>query len=382
MRMIGQLRTTSGWRPAAGAVLAAMGMATGFAHDTGNGDHHHDVAVQPLPVIVERQGPIKSPAPIKDAVRPRATGQGFWRFVAEINGVLPLPAETRPFLKGAHGTLVVDAPRDTVYWGLEKVGWVSFSERLSRSFVVKGDPAFAQGNLHGADLLPRKGKRPLIAVADNVGGAVYLSDTTFEHAEKLGLPTGGPYADQKGFAPTDVAFTKPGEIYVTDGYGKAYFMPAGTDPLRYLGPFYGGKEFSQTPHGITLEPKHQSLLISARPEGQIKRWSLRDKQVVDIAGLPAGSTVCDVDLWGDYALAPCLDGPNQSPGPIYIINLKKRALVSVLRPKEDLGFSDAQHIHDACWYLMPNGRKKELFVLFTNWNPGGIGALRLANLPD
>jgi hypothetical protein len=56
--------------------------------------------------------------------------------------------------------------------------------------------------------------------------------------------------------------------------------------------------------------------------------------------------------------------------------------VSILRPKVDLGFSEAQHIHDACWYVSGKGRQRELYVLFTNWNPGGVGALKLVGAAD
>ena len=221
---------------------------------------------------------------------------------------------------------------------------------------------------------------PLVVAADNVEGHVYLSDTRFSSVAKLGIPPGGPYTDGKGFAPTDAAFTRAGEIYATDGYGKAYFMPVTSDPLAYTGALYGGKTASQTPHGVTYDRKDKSLLVSARPEGQIKRWSLANEEWLAIHGLPAGSTVCDVDLWGDYALAPCLNGPNNSPGPIYVINLKTKAIVSTIRPKEELGYTEAQHIHDACWYVRGKGGKRELYVLFTNWNPGGVGAVRLVSL--
>lgn len=365
-------------RRAANLAACSAALLLARAHDVGPAHGHDAPPAKPLPLAVEAKGPIKAP-PRSPAGTP-ASGQGFWKFTAA-QGVLPLPEEIKPFLKGAHGTFVVDKERDTVYWGLEKVGWVAFSERLTKSWVVKGDAAFASGNLHGADLITRKGKLPLVAVADNVKGSVYLSDVTFQHAEKLGVPTAPPYADGKGFAPTDVAFVEH-DLFVTDGYGKAYFMPASIDPLAYRGPAYGGKEMSQTPHGITYDAHTKTLLVSARPEGLVKRWSPATHHWLEVAGLPPGSTVCDVDVWGDYALAPCLDGPNQSPGPIYVINLKKRTLVSTIRVKADLGFAEAQHIHDATWYLMPNGRKHDLYVIFTNWNPGGIGAVKLVSLPD
>lgn len=346
-------------------------------HDTGHRHAHSDPpAAHPLPFRVEARTPIKGAKVAPGSIA--TSGQGAWKF-APAPDLVPVPDAAKPHLKGAHGTLIVDAERDVVYWGLENVGWIAFTDRLSKSAVITGDPALARGNLHGADLLPRRGRLPLVVAADNVEGHVYLSDTTFGAVTTLGIPPGGPYADGQGFAPTDAAFTRAGEIWVTDGYGKAYFMPATTDPLAYAGAFYGGKTISQTPHGITYDRKDKSLLVSARPEARIQRWSPARENWLAVHGLPAGSTVCDVDLWGDYALAPCLNGPNNSPGPIYVINLKQRAIVSTIKPKEELGFSEAQHIHDACWYVAGKGRQRELYVIFTNWNPGGIGAVRLVN---
>jgi hypothetical protein len=340
------------------------------------------IAVYPLPIGVETKGPFKAPPALNSREGLRVSGQGFWKFVAVTDGVLPIPEEARPLVKGAHATIVIDAPHDTVYWGLAKIGWLAFSNHLSQSWVVKGDPASASGNLHGADLLYRPGQLPLVAVADNEQGAVYLSDTTFQHVSRLDWPQSGPYTNKNQFHPTDVAFVNAHEMYVTDGYGAAYLMPVTIEPLAYAGGFLAGKATSQTPHGLTFDPRDKSLLISARPEAQIKRWSVAKKCVVDILGLPPGSTVCDLDVWGDYALAPCLDGPGQTPGPIYVVNLKKRMIVSTIRPKIDLGLAEAQHLHDAIWYFMPNGRQRQLYVLFTNWNPGGIAALKLVNVPD
>jgi hypothetical protein len=356
-------------------VLAAWLAATALAHETGTPHGHETLpAATPLPFRVEAKTPIKG-ARVSDPGVP-TSGQGAWTFVAA-SGLVPVPEAARPHLKGAHGTLVVDAERDVVYWGLENVGWIAFRDGLTRSEVVQGDPRLARGNLHGADLLPRRGRLPLVVAADNVEGHVYLSDTTFREVRQLGVPPGGPYADGKGYAPTDAAFISASEIWVTDGYGRAYFMPAGTDPLAFRGAYYGGKAASQTPHGITFDPRDKSLLIAARPEARLQRWSPKREAWLAAYGLPPGSTVCDVDLWGDYALAPCLDGPNNSPGPIYVINLRKRAIVSTLKPKEELGYAEAQHIHDACWYVRGKGAQRELYVVFTAWNPGGIGALKL-----
>lgn len=354
------------------ASVLSTSASAALAHQFGDA-HDHPVfpAVAALPTLIENKGPMK--------IKPRAmaearTGQGFWRFEA-VKERMPLPDEILPRVRGAHGTLVVDAESDVVYWGLEQVGWVSFSDRLTQSRVVNGDPVFSNGNLHGADLLKRRGKAPLIAVADNVEGEVYLSDTTFARAQALGIPRQG-YEEGQGFNPTDVTFVGKDSVMVTDGYGKAFFMSATLDPFAYTGRIHGGKAVSQTPHGIASDDGGKTLLFSARPEGQIKRWSPSKDEWLETLGLPAGSTVCDVDLWGDYALAPCLDGPDKTPGPIYLINMKKRAIVSVLRPKVDLAYADAQHIHDAAWYVIERGPDQGIYVLFTNWNPGGVGVMR------
>ena len=333
----------------------------------------------PLKMAVETKGPVRAPEPLKEKVP--TSGKGFWKFIAA-RDLVQVPEEAKPFIKGAHGTVIFDADRDTIYWGLEKVGWVGFGNHLTKSWVVQGDAAFKAGGLHGADILKRRGKLPVIAVADNVRGEVYITDTSFQHAEHLDWPAGGPYKAKGEYHPTDVAFVGNGKLFVTDGYGKAFFMPFTAEPLKFSGEFFGGKDMSKTPHGITYNPSDKTLLISARPEGLMKKWSIAKKEFTAVDALPAGAVLCDIDLWDEYALAPCLDGPDRTAGPIYIVNNKTKSVVATIRPKEDLGFTDAQHIHDACWYFAKNGRRTDVYIIFTNWNPGGIGAMKLVNVAD
>lgn len=358
----------------------ALGATTTFAHDTA-APHAHEAAsaARPMPIVVEQRGPVKAPAPLTEKLP--VSGQGFWKFVAVTNAV-PVPSGALPELKGAHGTLIVDAERDIVYWGLRHVGWVGFSNQLRDAWIVRGDAAFASHNLHGADILPRQGQLPLVVAADNEGAKVYLSDTTFLNPQTLGVPPGGTYATNRSYAPTDAAFAGPNRIFITDGYAQGYFMTATLQPLAYDGKLFGGHEFSQTPHGITYNPRAKNILVSARPEGQLKRWSIAKEKVLANDALPAGTLLCDVDLWGDYALAACLDAPNKKPGPLMVLNLKTRTIASIIKPKEELGYAFADHIHDACWYIRKTGRTREVYLLFTAWNPGGIGALKLVNLPD
>jgi len=65
-----------------------------------------------------------------------------------------------------------------------------------------------------------------------------------------------------------------------------------------------------------------------------------------------------------------------------IVNLKTQTIVSTIKPKEELGYAFADHMHDACWYFHKDGRKTEVYIVFTAWNPGGIGALRLVNVTE
>ena len=348
------------------------------AHDTGAPHAHEPAATVPLASITETEAPVPRPRAEALPAGTRVTGRGCWRFVAA-RDLVPVPPDALPKVVGAHGTLVVDPGTDTVYWGLEGVGWIAFTEGLTKSAIVAQDPVFKSGNLHGADILPRPGDRSLVAVADNLSGRVYLSDTSFERPRVLGMPALEPYADGKRYAPTDVAFAGAERLWITDGYGKAWFMPAAVEPLAFEGQAFGGKAFSRTPHGITHDPHTDALLVAARPEGLIKTWDPGKRQVRTVDGLPPGSTVCDTDLWGDYALAPCLDGPDKTPGPIAIVNLRKRAVVALLQPKVDLGYEDADHIHDACWYVTGGGDRRQVYVVYTNWKPGGVGALRLVN---
>lgn len=353
-----------------------LAVAPVCAH-VGETNHVHSPSTNAMPHRVERRGPVAAPARMTLPADVAVSGQGFWTFVAATN-LMPVPAEARPFVTNAHGTLIVDAGRDIVYWGLQNVGWIGFSNGLRDSWIVQGDPAFTRGNLHGADLLPRRGLRPLIAAADNVEGEVLVSDTTFQNPLVLGVPDVGPYTTNKSYRPTDAAFVSGNRIYITDGYARRFLIPATLEPLAHEGKFLD-RNLSKTPHGITYEAKSDSLLVSARPEGQLIRWSVKAEAARTIDGLPTGTLLCDVDLWGDYALAACLEGPGKSPGPLMILNLKKRTLASIIKPKDELGYDFAQHIHDAAWYVRRSGRTTEVYLLFTAWNPGGVGALRLVN---
>lgn len=345
------------------------------------GNEYAITNLTPLPIVVETKGPVHAPTAIQAPSGLKVSGQGFWKFVAACD-LVPVPAAV-PSVRQAHGTIVVDKATDTVYWGLQGVGWIGFSNKLRDSWIVAGNAAFTNGNLHGADILPQGGKPPRIAAADNISGKIYLTDTRFQNVATLDRPTFGTYSTNNTFKPTDVAFAGSKELWVVDGYGQQRFMPADLSLFQWRNEHYArGKAFSMTLHGVTYDKAHDDLLFSARPEGQLRRVDRKNRLLTEILALPNGTLLCDVDLWGDYALAACLDGPDKTPGPLYIINLKKHTIVSTIKPKDELGYEDAQHLHDAAWYVTGKGKEQEVYILFTNWNPGGIGALKLVNIAE
>lgn len=363
-----------------GAVLLLATLIPAHAHYEPDNEYKAQTT-NSLPFAIENKGPVRAPRAIKATPELKVSGQGFWKFVAA-HDLVPIPAPLTCVTQ-AHGTIIVDKQTDVVYWGLQGVGWIGFSNQLKSSWIVSGNPAFTNGNLHGADILPQGKKASRIAAADNKSGKVYLTDTGFQNVAELVKPTFGSYSTNKGFAPTDVAFVGDKELWVVDGYAQQRFMPAEIRPLQWRGEQYGGgNRFSKTLHGVTYDKAHDELLFSARPEGQLRRVERKDRVLTEILGLPAGTWLCDVDVWGDYVLAACLNGADKekTPGPLYIINQKTRTIVSTIKPKEELGYEDAQHLHDAAWYVTGQGKDLEVYILFTNWNPGGIGALRLVNI--
>jgi hypothetical protein len=362
-------------------IVPVLGVLYAAAHDT-TGPHKNapEPAAKPWPFKAESKGPVKAPEPLKGKVP--VSGQGFWKFMAATD-VVPLPDGVGTNITRAHGTVIFDADHDTVYFATKRVGWIAFSNQLRDSWIVQGDVRFKSNNVHGADIFPRKGKPALIAAADNEGYFVYLTDTTFQNPQILRRPDAGPFVGTNlMYRPTDTAFIDARRLFITDGYGSGYFMSATTDPFMYEPGLHGGHEFSKTPHGITFDPKDKNLLISARPEGQLKRWSIKKESVLQTGALPEGTLLCDVDLWGDYALAACLENPGKAPGPLIIVNLKTQTIASIIKPKEELGYAFADHMHDACWYIHKQAKKTDVYLIFTAWNPGGIGALKLVNTPD
>ena len=250
------------------SIIAIVPLLDAVAHD-GHGTNS-GTRLLPVRIVTEQKPPVEPMITVSRSGGVPTSGQGAWTFMAVTN-VLPIPAEAKGAVKGAHGTIIVDSDRDTVYWGLERVGWIAFSNNLTESRVVKGDPKLAEGNIHGADLIKRpKGQLPLVAAADNVKHRVFVSDSSFANVQILGCPTkSGKYTDAAQFKPTDATWVSTERFWVTDGYGEGWISEATTSPLDYTGLMFGGHGLSQTPHGVTYDPTSKGLNREREARGKV-----------------------------------------------------------------------------------------------------------------
>jgi len=77
-----------------------------------------------------------------------------------------------------------------------------------------------------------------------------------------------------------------------------------------------------------------------------------------------------VDYWGNYAIVPALDGPDRTKGaPIFI--LENDQVISTIFPKDELGLTNFQHIHNAVFNEI-NGK---LYIIAQSWNPGDFAVV-------
>jgi len=98
----------------------------------------------------------------------------------------------------------------------------------------------------------------------------------------------GFYDKKEDFKPTETAVLPNGEFYVADGYGKQYIThySATGELLNIFGGFGNGDSQFKNAHGICLDtrnPNSPELLITARQQNALKRFSLSGEYIATIA---------------------------------------------------------------------------------------------------
>jgi hypothetical protein len=301
-----------------------------------------------------------------------------------------LPPEAQAVLKSAHGGFAVDTRpgKGEIYFALKGAGIVQISSDLKTTRMMNTPAAMKNTNLHNSTIMFPPGGGAYLAFPGNEANRVFVTSMEGELLQAieppdgstdLGSPVANDYFKGRGnFIPTDVE-QLDGLMYVTTGYSNLDFVLtaqiSGTSPFRatWYDLAFGGKGTGvgqfMTGHGITVPPGIKRLDIADRPNSEIDRFT-RHGQYLSTLRMPLGSLPCDIQYLGPYAVVGSLDGPDRSKGaPIYILENDK--LISTVMPKEDLGLTNFQHVHNAV--LREYGNK--LYIVAQAWNPGDFAIL-------
>lgn len=313
-------------------------------------------------------------APPADAI----TGSSAFRF--RYNAELSkLPKEITEHIEKAHGGFA-KGPDGEVYFGLKNVGPVRISPDLRTKTVIPSSEGVRTGGLHNTTYVDRDGG--LLILPDNEHAEIHILTVKGEEAGRLGRPDVNEYYEDEShpYRPTDVEVAGNGTLYVCDGYSPGkYVLTASLEGPSYGAFWFGGPipgkgrtpgKFS-TNHGLTLDPQDGTLVIADRERQWTQRFDLEGKFIdsVDIGD----ADPCDVDFvdWQGEQLmvVGCLRSAGKQPGVVKIV--KEGEVVATLRPKQDLGIAEFDHIHNAAGVVVDG----KLYVLCYGWNPGCYAVL-------
>ena len=276
-----------------------------------------------------------------------------------------------------HGGFAVDA-RDgygQIYYGLPGSGIMRIEANLQRQDVIKLPDELTHLNFHSTKIGEFDNKWRLFLPANNDELVVVLS-LEGEVDFILPRPVFSEYlAQEVPYEPTDTVLVG-NQLYIADGYGSNYITSVDVNTQEWTGIFGGKTENPEengkfaTAHGINLNPIHHHLDIADRPHSRIQ---VHDGEGRFIAShqLPSGAFLCGTSYLEyqarTYAVIGCLRDPQEGrPALIYIIDATTYELLSIIRPKEDLGIELAQHVHNVVFHVEGD----HLYLVCQAWNPG------------
>jgi hypothetical protein len=287
-----------------------------------------------------------------------------------------LPATALENESKLHGGFAID-PRagfGHLYYGMAGCGLLRISPDLTTQEIIELPPQFQGVNFHSTKIGTVEGQPRLFLPANN-NEMVAIVTLDGDVKATLTRPEFEEYqAADVLFKPTDTVQVED-QLIVADGYGANYISTADLRSQEWVSHF-GGKTDDPnhhgrfgTAHGISLTPHHHHLAIADRPHSRIA-ITTPTGEWVGSHGLPAGSRPCGINFteWQNqwYAVIGSLDDPEKGrPAPIYILDADYH-LISTIRPKEDLGIEQADHIHNTIW-VQHNGK---LYLVCQAWNPG------------
>jgi hypothetical protein len=162
---------------------------------------------------------------------------------------------------------------------------------------------------HGIDVR-KEGSEEFLYICDMAHNQVFKTNLHGERVWKLDLPQEAKvYPNNKGYKPTNVAFTSDGGFYIGDGYGSHYIHQYTAD-AKYVKTFGGaGSTLGKlkTPHGLWIDPRpgRQGLLaVADRENGRIVYYAPTGEA---IGLIPDLLRPCNVDYFGDLCVVPELN---------------------------------------------------------------------------
>lgn len=157
-------------------------------------------------------------------------------------------------------------------------------------------------NLPGAHglTLNVEGGEDFLYITDSEENKVIKTTLSGTRVLELNFPKGKEkYTSPTQYKPTETAITENGDIYVADGYGEQWILHYNSN--GELLNIFAGKEYFDNAHGIAIDKrdtKNPTLLITARQQNKLKRFSLDGKFLSEI-NLP-GAFICRPVIHGKH----------------------------------------------------------------------------------
>lgn len=306
----------------------------------------------------------------------KKSGQGDFVFTYR-HDLHALPEAAKSCEVNLHGGFAIDrrTGQGQIYYGMPGCGLMRISPDLTIQDIIELPSDLKPINFHATKIGQFDGQTRLIMPANGDARVVVL---TLEGKVEFVLdrPEFEQYRDpETPFRPTDTAIVG-NDVYVADGYGANYISTADYRKKAWTGAFAGKTDNPVeegkfgTAHGMNPAPDGRHLSIADRPHSRFQLFTF-DGHFKAQYGIPPGSRPCGIDFinWKgrNYAVVGSLNDPEQGrPAPIYILDADTYAVLSTIRPKDELGVELAQHIHNTIFYT----RNGKLYLICQAWNPG------------
>jgi len=294
--------------------------------------------------------------------------------------------DAQPHEVDLHGTFVQDIREgyDQSYFIVPNFGLVEISPDLTSHHQLPYPDELQDINIHSLKMFGFDSEVKFVLTANETAQIFIMSlDGNIEHT--IERPTLKPYDNiDTEYKPTDVTLHDH-KLYVADGYAANYISVYNLKQQEWVSIFGGHTEDHlengkfRTAHGITITPNGESLHIVDRWNSRIQQHAF-DGTYQTTYRFPHGCWVCGVHTikWQGKQLSVIAnlydtDEDKKRPAPIYICESDEYELVSIIRPKEELGIEFAQRMHNVRWHIYDN----QLFLLCQSWNPGKFFVLEL-----